>query len=90
MPLPVCERVSLSYNEIGDIGIQSFAAALLKGALPSCSSSDDRVAPFKDGEGRIFLAANLGSAAPVRDALVEREHKWKDAELAAGIMLTER
>ena len=79
MALPECERVSLSYNEIGEVGIQSLAAALLKGALPSCANGTN-----------IFVAANPGSAAPVRDALVEREHRWRDAELAAGIMLTER
>eukprot|EP00966_Prymnesium_polylepis_P304046 7024471-Prymnesium_polylepis.1 len=73
LPLPNCERVSLSYNQIGNEGIVALAAAIRKGALPTCT--------------KVFLAANPGKAAPVRDALMERSQRWNVDEMSAGLRM---
>ena len=53
------ECLSLGSNAISDQGMRSLASAVARGSLPSCTS--------------IELAGNPGSAAPVQEALTQRQ-----------------
>ena len=67
------ECLSLGSNAISDQGMASLASAVARGGLPSCTS--------------IELGGNPGSAAPVQEALTQRQ-PTTPAELAAQRELT--
>ena len=57
--LPACTMIHLASNQIGDDGVAALASALRGGALPACTE--------------IVLHDNLGSDAPVHEALASPE-----------------
>ena len=57
--MPNLEELNLFDNQIGDDGVAALASALRGGALPACT--------------KIYLGANPGSAAPVKEALASPE-----------------
>ena len=52
------EGLWLQSNAISDAGMRELAAAVARGGLPKCTG--------------LFLDRNLGSAAPVQEALAQR------------------
>ena len=57
--MPKLKILALQRNQIGEAGMAALASAVRGGALPSCEE--------------IYLDGNPGSAAPVQEALAQRE-----------------